>query len=272
MNTGNKESESDLIKEFNETIENKKKEKKEEETCLNKDDIQSVHISNQTEHTIIIKNSGNDNPKQNRDTAIQTDFNPLFLQENDYQNVIELKYIPSKNQNGNSQTNKNNTILSQKIVEKKYLGKKIKNDSPKNKKTIKNNQYNNKTKLLQEKNKNNYSIKNKETINPIKSNVNKNICKNTGLNFGRNINRYKLFFINNFPNKTNDDNNPNFIFDYNDIKNLKILFNSKEKDELAYLNIHDIHDYHDLHYLLDSHEFYEEQRIFQKNLNNYYGY
>ena len=272
MNTRNKESESDLIKEFNETIENKKEEKKEEETCLNKDDIQWVHISNQRKHTIIIKNSFNDNPNQNRDTAIQTDFNPLFLQENDYQNVTELKYIPSKNKNGNSQINKNNTILSLKIAEKKYLGKKTKNFSPKNKKTIKNNQYNNKTKLLQEKNKNNCSIKNKETINPIKSNVNKNICKNIGLDIGRNINRYKLFFINNFPNKTNDDNNPNFIFDYNDIKNLEILFNSKEKDELAYLNIHDIHDYHDLHYLLDSHEFYEEQRIFQKNLNNYYGY
>ena len=283
MNIENKDSESDLIKDFNEAIENKKEEKQVEKTGLNKDGIQSINISKGRKQIIIIKNPDNEiiekpiqkpkySPTQKNDTATQTNFNPIFLKENEVQNSNEPKFVPTNNKIGSSQTNKK-ISLSQKTIEKKYLGKKTKNNSPKNGRPTKNNQCNNKNKLLQDKNKNIYSLTSKEDINPIKTNVNKKICKYIGSNIGTNIDTYKLFF-NNSLNQNRDNNNPNYIFNYTEVKKLVDigLFNSKEKDVLIILNYHDIHDYKDLYDLHDFHEFHEEQRIFQNNLNNYYGY
>ena len=64
------------------------------------------------------------------------------------------------------------------------------------------------------------------------------------------------------------------IFNYTDIKRFVDigLLKSIDEDKLNLLNTHDIHDYNDLFDLRNSHDFHEEQRIFQKNLNNYFGY
>ena len=286
MNTENKDSESELFKDFNEAIENKKEEKQAEKTGLNKDDIQYINITKGREQIKIIKNPNNEiiekprqktkyYPVQKSDKTMQTNFNPIFLKEKEDQNANEPKFIPPQNKVGGSQMNKK-ISSSLKTTDKKYLGKKTKNNSPENKKTTKNNQCNNKSKLLQDKNKNIYALKSKENINinPNKDNVNKEICKNTGSNIGTNINTYKLSFVNKYLSQNHDNNNPNYIFKYTEVKKLVDigLFNSKEKDELTILNFHDIHDYKDLYDLSDFHEFHEEQRIFQQNLNNYYGY
>jgi len=283
MKRENKDSESELIKDFNETIENKKEEKQVEKTGLNKDVNQTINISKGREHIII--NPDNEiiekpkqkpkySPVQKSDTAIKTNFNPIFLKENEVQNSNEPIFMPTKNKIGNSQANKE-ISLNQKTNEIKYLGKKTKNYSQKNGGSTKNYQSNNKNKLLQDKNKNIFSLSSKENKNPIKTNVNKKICKYTGSNIGTNINTYKLFFVNNSLNQNHNNNNPNYIFNYTEVNKKLVdlgLFNSKEKDELTILNFHDIHDYKDLYDLGDFHEFHEEQRIFQKNLNNYYGY
>ena len=291
MNTENKDSESELFKDFNEAIENKKEEKQAEKTGLNKDDIQYINITKGREQIKIIKNPDNEikekprqKPKyyliQKSDTTTQTNFNPIFLKEKEDQNTNEPKFIPPRNKIGNPQTNKK-ISSSQKTTDKKYIGKKTKNNSPKKNNPTKNNQFNNKSKILPDKNKNIYSLKSKENenINPIKANVNKEICKyTTGSNIRTNINTYintyKLSFVNNSFNQNHNNNNPNYIFKYTEVKKLVDigLFNSKEKDELTILNFHDIHDYKDLYDLDDFHEFHEGQRIFQKNLNNYYGY
>ena len=286
MKIGNKEPESELFKDFNEVCDNKKDIKQEEKTGLNKDFILNNGISKVREPIILIKNSDYERkeksklrpkyiPVQKRDTAAQTDFSPFFLKENEEQNSNEPKITSGKSLIENFQINKLNAI-SQKISQQKYLGKKTKNNSPKNiKKCIENNQCNNKDKLLQEKNKNNYIIKNKENINPIKANINKEIFINNGSSIGNNINIYKTSFVNySYLNETKSGNNPNFIFNFNDIKKFEEigLFNSIEKDKLTLLNIHDIQDFQDIYDLLDYHDFYEEQRISQLNLNIYYGY
>ena len=284
MNSGNKDSESDFFTDFNETI-NKEEEKKVEKTGLNKDDdIPSINISKEGEKIIILNNPDNEikenpsqkpTPNQKRDTvdtAIQTNFNPLFLKENENRNENEPIFIQTQNKFETSKTNKN-FELNQKMTEKKYLGKKTKNNSSKSQKPTKIPSYN-KGKLIQEKNKNNYSMKSKEKNNSIQSNVNKEICKYTDSNIRNNVNTYKLSFVNNSLNKANNNDNPNFIFNYTDIKRFVDigLLKSIDEDKLNLLNTHDIHDYNDLFDLRNSHDFHEEQRIFQKNLNNYFGY
>ena len=157
MNAENKDSESELFKDFNEAIENKKEEKQAEKTGLNKDEIQYINITKGREQIKIIKNPNNEilekprqktkyYPVQKSDKTMQTNFNPIFLKEKEDQNTNEPKFISPQNKIGNSQINKK-ISSSQKTTDKKYLGKKTKNNSPENKKTIKNNQCNNKSKL-----------------------------------------------------------------------------------------------------------------------------
>lgn len=290
MNAENKvsESESGLFKDFNEQIDNNKKEKKQEEkTSLDRDNKSSINTSKVKELKYInIKNSDYEriekskqrpkfSPIQKINATTQTDFDSLFLKKNEEQNSKELKFTSGESKIENSQANE--TILLHPILaQKNYLGKKTKNDSQKNiKKPTKNNQCNNKDKLLQKENKNNYTLKNKYNINPIKANVNKDIFINTGLNIGSIINRYKSYFVNKSFYETLNDINPNYIFNFNDIENFeKIgLFNSIEKDNLTLLYTHDIlHDFQDEHNLLNYHDFHEEQRISQMNLNHYYRY
>lgn len=277
--------ESNLIKEFNEVMENKKEEKpKEEKTGLNNYDKPNINISKERKpiFNIISNNEIKEKPTQRpneplsqKGTSTQTEFNPLFLEENKEENIInEPKCTLDKNKIENSQKN-NLIILIPKITEKKYISKKTKNNTPQNikKPSTKNNQYN-KSILLPEENKNKYTKINKENTKSIQTNVNKDIFNFSGSNTGNIINIHESPFVNNSIDETNNNNNPNFNFKFNDIKKLeKIgLFNSVEEDNLSLLNIHDIHDYKDLYNLFNYHDFHEKQRLFQNNLNNFYGY
>ena len=196
-------------------------------------------------------------PIQKREIAIQTDCHQS-LSEDESQQANEPKSSPAEDRMKNIHKNKV-TALIQKISQLKYLGRKTKKNSPKKIKTNENIQGNGNSELIQEKNENNYSNKNKENINQIKANVNQN-----------NINNHKLSFVNSTHDKNHKQNNyNNYITPDVRKKEEKELFDPIEK-YISYLpNLHDSQDFLDFQKPLD---FHEEERIFQKDLNNYFGY
>ena len=279
MNTGKKDSENVLFKDFDEVFDNKKEEKKEaEKTGLNKDNIPIIDIPTKGDIIVLINNSDFEriersrkrpkySPIEKRNVKIQTDSHQSFSDDESPQ-VNEPKSSPEEN--GMKNITKNIvTELIPKISEVNYLGRKTKKISPKKIKTNKNLQCNNnKGELIQQKKENDYSNKNQENTNQIKANVNKENINNTGLKIPKNINNNKLAFVNKTVNEHREQNN------YNNSYNSIILDVKIEEKEsfncMSYMpNLHDSQDYLILQEPLD---FHEDQRIFQKNLNNYYGY
>ena len=274
------DSEKVLFKDFDEAFDNKKEEKQEiEKTGLNKDNIPIINIPTQGDIIVLINNSDNDRieksrkrpkyiPIQKRQIAIQTDCHQN-LSEDESQQVNEPKSSPAEDRMKNIHKNKV-TALIQKISQLKYLGRKTKKNSPKKIKANENIQGNGNSELIQEKNENNYSNKNKENINQNKANVNKENIYNTGLKNQNNINNYKLSFVNSTHDKNHKQNNyNNYIAPDIRIKEEKELFDPIEK-YISYLpNLHDSQDFLDFQKPLD---FHEEERIFQNDLNNYFGY
>ena len=240
MNTGKKDSENVLFKDFDEVFDNKKEEKKEaEKTGLNKDNIPIIDIPTKGDIIVLINNSDFEriersrkrpkySPIEKRNVKIQTDSHQSFS-DDEYLQVNEPKSSPAENGMKNITKNKF-TALIQKISEVQYLGRKTK------------------------------SNKNQENINQIKANVNKDNINNTCLKIGNNINNNKLSLVNNTINEHHEQNNYNYNNNYNSIIEKNIS------------NMPNLHDSHDFLFLQEPLDFHEEQRISQKNLKKLYGY